>query len=329
MADKIRFNCICEKSLSASLESAGNSLDCPRCGETMRVPTPAWASVAEETFSDDGASQLMAGGKFTSAGSTPRSPVQTPNVKPSRSKGNSLWGGDDDFLSQQNLASACSMCGARMSDHAVVCLACGHNKQTKKSNPALASEILAPSTELSASGHVRPPARDQESGGGGTKLLIGGVAILMVLGVGAFFSKPIGLAAVLIGFVSLILGMGSGFLGGIVELTQNAGARRNFLHTVMLTTLVGPLGFIALRHTRNRPYSRLSNLGRLLVMIGLPLMMLGVFGIAKQVPHRRAARPAIKAAQPLPAKQLAKERARRAPLPREVKLPAEREASTR
>src|SRR5215831_2969810 len=40
MLDKLKFNCICGKPLTADLTAAGKRAKCPNCGQVIQIPQP-------------------------------------------------------------------------------------------------------------------------------------------------------------------------------------------------------------------------------------------------------------------------------------------------
>ena len=108
-------------------------------------------------------------------------------------------GSTDDFLFEQKLTTSCPKCGARMSGHAIVCLDCGHNKQSGKAQETwpggLPSASLPSVLELVDPAEAAEQPLAQSMQDRGKKWIFSAVLFAGPLCVGSFYSKAIGMTA--------------------------------------------------------------------------------------------------------------------------------------
>jgi hypothetical protein len=298
MAEKIRFTCTCGKSLSADPKMAGRKAKCPRCGEVARVPV---MGVALPELEDLELKVVLEGGAWQSASSGQANPPPVPRPTAQTTPGtvypqlpamgrpkepiSSIWAEEADAERQRELANVCPGCGTSMSDPAVVCLACGYNKQTGKKTPA-------------ATGGATPSSRPAESRATGN--LVGNIfsiallaAALMLAGC-AFISFGMALASAMIGMLLVIFALGMFLVGGL----SDSSGRRNLLYNVLLNIVSLPFGFSVMRHSYHTPSAkarRRTNRGWKLFGIGIVLIFCGVFAVAMHRANGNAprARPGV------------------------------------
>jgi hypothetical protein len=281
MSDPIRFTCNCGKSLKADPKLSGKKAKCPRCGLKMRVPelSPP-KSAAEARFDDDDIPVGMPVGKPL-ASSAPLPPPRPPNVPP-RSQNSKPFGNDSDDLDLEPMrVSLCPGCGASMPAHAVVCLACGYNKQTGKGGKPTSPLPLQDS-------NLRSKSKDKS---GKILLILLGVALVVVLGLGAFFAEGIAWIAGGVGLLLTLVGLGIYLGNGVGRFRETSGLTSNVLwSTLLLNLLTLPFGWVVIRPAvRGAPQKsqRLSNWSMILFGIGLLLIFVGVFAITMHQTNRR------------------------------------------
>src|SRR5262245_9484972 len=146
MAVKIKFACACGKSLAADASAAGRKAKCPACGQAVQVPQPPPA-VAETDLGlapiDDLPSDLSPRPlKSVAAASQSTRPPARPLASPVSSAPpllpgtagqavKSIWDEEEEYRMQAPPETPCPNCGAAMASHAVLCMACGYNRQMK------------------------------------------------------------------------------------------------------------------------------------------------------------------------------------------------------
>jgi hypothetical protein len=195
----------------------------------------------------------------------------------------------DDFLFEQKLTTSCPKCGARMSGHAIVCLDCGHNKQSGKSQEAwpggLPSAVLPSVLELVDPAEAVEQPIAQSTQDRGKKWIISAVLFAGPLCVGSFYSKAIGVTAGVLGFAVIAAGMIGFVVSAFTELTHNFNARRNLFYHAIFGVLALPFGLFIMRCGAPSAKSRPAyHFGRACLLIGLLLMMSGAYGLAAQAP---------------------------------------------
>jgi hypothetical protein len=170
-----------------------------------------------------------------------------------------------------------------MSAHAIVCLDCGHNKQSGKAPEGWPGglpsviELVEP-----AEAPVTPTSQDRNKA-----WMIRAILLAGILCIGSFFSKTIGITAGVLGFAAFAVGMISFVFAAFTELTQNFNARRNLLYHAIFAVLALPFGLLIMRLGAPSAKSRPTyNFGWACFMIGLLLMISGAFGLTSQLPKR-------------------------------------------
>jgi hypothetical protein len=184
MAVKIKFACACGKKLAADASAAGRKAKCPACGQAVQVPQPSPELATEHDLGlapiDDLPNELS---PRAAAGQPSRPPVRptasplvpvssTPPPLPGTAGQavKSIWNEEEDYRMQALPETPCPNCGAAMASHAVVCMACGYNRQMKTITTAgtLASgATLAPTATRKRSspfGWLSRPRQDRRIG---------------------------------------------------------------------------------------------------------------------------------------------------------------------
>jgi len=154
MAVKIKFACTCGKKLSADASAAGRKAKCPACGQAVQVPQPSAAAGSEADLGlapiDDLASELaprpvksaaVASRPTVPAAASPASSTPPPLPGAAAPAVKSIWDEEEEYRLQTPPDAPCPNCGAAMASHAVVCMACGYNRQMKT---VTAAGTLAP-----------------------------------------------------------------------------------------------------------------------------------------------------------------------------------------
>jgi ribosomal protein L32 len=146
MAVKIKFACACGKSLAADSSAAGRKAKCPACGQAVQVPQlPPAASESELGLApiDDSPGDLSPRPlKSVAAASQSIRPPARPSASPVSSAPpplpgtagqavKSIWDEEEEYRMQAPPETPCPNCGAAMASHAVLCMACGYNRQMK------------------------------------------------------------------------------------------------------------------------------------------------------------------------------------------------------
>lgn len=106
----LEFSCpSCQQSLEAPAEMAGETVECPNCGQVMLAPGPAReeATLADIAFGEDSSPPMTAADVISGAEPNPAS-------------------SDDPH---------CPECGADMEPAAVLCVQCGFHRRIGKKIP--------------------------------------------------------------------------------------------------------------------------------------------------------------------------------------------------
>jgi hypothetical protein len=126
--DKIKFACVCGKSVSAPAEFAGRKAKCPQCGQVVRIPQAAGPEQAglrplEQSFQNRDllppAVAAVNPGPLSAGGIDPLAPAfQSPGTAAA----------DDGWPEiPPAAAGTCPLCAAPIASGSNFCAACGHN----------------------------------------------------------------------------------------------------------------------------------------------------------------------------------------------------------
>ena len=165
MAAKIKFFCACGKKLSAEVSAAGRKAKCPGCGQVVQVPQPmpapagvepdlGLAPIADLPPIEAPATPSIAAATSRSSPASPP-PLARPSASPlvpiisappplpgtAGQAVKSIWDEEEEYRMQAPPEAPCPNCGAAMAPYAVLCMACGYNRQMKT---VTAAATLAP-----------------------------------------------------------------------------------------------------------------------------------------------------------------------------------------
>jgi hypothetical protein len=148
MGAPFKFKCGCGKSLAADASMAGKRAKCPNCGQVVEIPKPPQPKSADDDLEmlplEDSPLKPKPAAPSPARRQSPVPQAANPNRPPPLPPGraaapaaaaNSIWDEveQDDYRLQAAAvatASPCPKCGTSMSSQAVLCIACGYNKQT-------------------------------------------------------------------------------------------------------------------------------------------------------------------------------------------------------